>query len=521
MLSDQLLQLKANKDKVGVICTYLTKQFLERDFNLYQLPRTDFVEYIDVNNISVVILDNDIYESDHLWFEKDLSGLLSFLKFKNIKVYIIKNTTKKIPNTFLDYTILELSDETLPGKNYTNSVKLPVLINEKKINSVNKIKSHDVIHMKKGELLRSFAIQDFNAALKPERQEIVFDTFSKKIIFDIIEKIKITRCLYIYDPTDFDPILLKYIEIISVLQNTIVLYSDPTVKSKVAINNDEMTNISLMSIIHKDNHYRDKILLPLQREVYLSNTFTEYESIFKFLETKKDVKTEIPISVITSTNRKHNLKSYFKQLINQKFVNLQVVLITHGFELSDREIMKYHKDIHELDLNVIHVPSDQPLGYCLNKAISEIKYPYVAKMDDDDFYFEHYLIDSWIAARYTDADLVGKYSTYTFFQGSNLTISKYKNTRRKYHPFVMGATFFAKSTLMKKYMFSYLPTGEDSDFLRRINEDEAVIYADQPYNFCIFRSQDLESHTWKISDIDFMKNSFIESYDNPKKLLSF
>src|SRR5699024_5265229 len=189
-------------------------------------PSTDFIEYIDVNNISIVVLDNDIYENDHLWFEKDLSGLLSYLKFRNIKVYILKNTTKKIPNTYLDYTVIEFTHEALTKENQLNSVKLPILINERKINSVNKVKSLDVVYMKKGDLLRSFAIQEFNAALKPERQEIVFENFSKKIIFDIIEKIKITKCLYIYDPTDFDPILLKYIEIISVLQNTVVLYSD-------------------------------------------------------------------------------------------------------------------------------------------------------------------------------------------------------------------------------------------------------------------------------------------------------
>src|SRR5699024_144316 len=426
------------------------------DFNIYQLPRTDFVEYINVNDISVVILDNDIYENDHVWFDKDISGLLSYLKLKNIKVYLVKNTTKKIPNTFLDYTIIELTDEFLTSEHHIDSIKIPILLNERIINSVNKSKSVDVIYMKKGELLRPFAIQDFNAALKPERQEIVFDTLSKKIIFDIIEKIKITKCLYIYYPSEFDPILLKYNEYISVLQNTIVLYSDTTLKSEIALVNDEMTNISIMSILHKDNHYRDKILLPLQRKVYLENTFTKYESIFELTKIQKGVETDIPISVITSTNRKHNLKDYFQQLINQKYINLQVILITHGFKLSDKEILKYHKDIHELDLKIIHVTDDQPFEYCLNKAISKIKYPYVAKMDDDDFYFEHYLIDSWIAARYTDADLVGKFSTYTFFQGSILTISKHKNTRRKYHPFVMGATFFAKSELMKKYMFSYL-----------------------------------------------------------------
>jgi len=121
------------------------------------------------------------------------------------------------------------------------------------------------------------------------------------------------------------------------------------------------------------------------------------------------------------------------------------------------------------------VSEDLPLGYRLNAGISKANHPYIAKMDDDDFYFENYQIDSWIAARYSVADLVGKYSTYTFSEGNNLTISKYNNTRIKYHNFVMDATFFAQNSLMRKYMFSHLQTGEDSDFLRRINEYEAVV----------------------------------------------
>src|SRR5699024_10067628 len=107
-----------------------------------------------------------------------------------------------------------------------------------------------------------------------------------------------------------------------------------------------------------------------------------------------------------------------------KDVDLQVVLITHGFEIDNKEIMKYHKDIEKWDLKVVYVPSEQPLGYCLNRAISEIKHFYVAKMDDDDFYFEHYLIDSWITYRYTEAHLVRKHYIYTFVQDSNLKISK-------------------------------------------------------------------------------------------------
>src|SRR5699024_9258285 len=337
-------------------------------------------------------------------------------------------------------------------------------------------------------ILRTKGIQSLNVMINPKREEFVFDEMSRKNFLALFNKIKKAKCVYFYYVDEIDQVIIKYLEVIVGLQNSIPMYSSFTRKSENAIIKEDielMTNI--VSLIG-NKQMREKFVLPNQRKLFLNHTFMAQKDLFN---SDTEVKP-IPTSVITSTNRKYNLSNYIQRLNSQKLVEIQVTLITHGFKLTKQEEdLIYDQLNNDIDLTIISVDESQPLGFCLNKAISNVKHDYVAKMDDDDYYFDNYLIDSWISAKYSDADLVGKFSTFTYLGDSNIIISKHKNTHRKYHPFVMGATFFCKTTIMQKYMFSYLPTGEDSDFLRRIKEDKATIYADHPYNFCIYRSGDV------------------------------
>ncbi|TVT28882.1 hypothetical protein FO441_00965 [Salinicoccus cyprini] len=512
-----LKELKENYKNIGIIANYLSKQFLEKDFNIFQVPNSNFREYMEINEIELLLIDNDIYENDHIWFGKELGGFLAHLKLHEIKVIVIKNSQKSILNLFYEYPIIEIDiDHKEKTQNY-NSVTIPIALNEHKFNPIKSIKKIDVIYLNKGKLSRTENIQKFHSVLNPKREEIVFDNLSRKLLLEIFEKIKQSKCLYIYNAHQFDKVFLKYLELIAILQNTVVFYFDNRVSTEFSFVDEEEAILNFVTIMKEDEYYMDKALLPLQRKVFINNTFIHYNSLYELaLKTER----EIEVSVITSTNRKSNLNDYIKRLVSQNIVKLQVILVTHGFKLSKQEKSSIYKKAKDIDLEILEVPNQMPLGYCLNSAIARTKYPYVAKMDDDDYYYSNYLIDSWISAKYSNADLVGKFSTYTFFEGSGLVVSRHKNTRRKYYDFVMGATFFCKSSTMKKYMFSFLPTGEDSDFLRRIKEDKAVIYADHPYNFCIYRSNNLESHTWKITDLEFMKNANIESHHDPQTFLS-
>src|SRR5699024_8332666 len=127
--------------------------------------------------------------------------------------------------------------------------------------------------------------------------------------------------------------------------------------------------------------------------------------ISDIVESSKKRSSKVNVSVITSTNRKHNLSRYIEQLKNQNLVNIQLILVTHGFELSEEELKVFLDKGSNIEIEVIEVGQEFPLGYCLNTAIQNIEHEYVAKIDDDDYYYENYLIDSWISAKYSGADL--------------------------------------------------------------------------------------------------------------------
>lgn len=509
---EKLLQ-NIKDENVGIITNYFSKQFLNRVYNIFEVPKDNFINYIKMNNLSTLFIDNEIYESDHIWYKREINGLLAHAKLKNIKIIIIRNTEKKLQNTYLDYSYIEIQT-TNRSMSEDNKVSIPVLIDEKKYNPSHSVKTIDVLYIKRGKLLRTINIQEYHANIKPIKEEIVFEALSRKVLFNILDKIKKAKCVYVYDIDEWDKVLLQFIEVFSVSQNTVILGESEKYLSDYSIINNDVVTVNNILLFNDDEHYRDRTLIPIQRKALYENSFSLRDSLICN-------KLSYPeISVITSTNRKYNLDDYIKRMNAQKNVNLQVILVTHGFSLSEIEKESIYQNSENMKVEIYEADSDLPLGYCLNLAIEKIDYDYVAKVDDDDYYFENYLFDSWLAAKYSDADLVGKYSTYTYFKSRELVIRKHLNTHRKYHNFVMGATFFAKSSLMKKYQFSYLATGEDSDFLRRINEDNVKIYTDHPYNFCIFRSGDVDNHTWKISDLEYMRNAQIIHINEPSKIIS-
>lgn len=504
--------------KIGMISTFLTKQFFEKYLDIFEIPRVNIEEYFRTNKITTILIDNDLYEEDHPWHKKDLDGLLLFLKLHNVEIYIVKNSEKNLNNTYRDYSIININPQKIEYKRNSRNkiIDLPVIVDEFKFNPIDLNKQIDTLYLNKGKLSRGEGIQLLQEKIRPVRKEIVFDTLSRKLIKEIIESIKKSKILYIYKPETFDRTFLKYIEVISVLQNTVVVYNSENINSNIVLNNPEILNINYMAIIKEDTYYTDKILLKMQRKAFLDHTSVMYHEL-------NDIFLNKPckpfISVITPTNRRQYLHRYIEQLNNQTIVELEVILLAHGLNLTDHE--KYLlMSKSNFNLKIIDVDKHKSLGFCLNMGITHASCPFIAKMDDDDFYFENYLLDSWLAKMFSQADLVGKHSTFTYLDSVKVTLQNNSNSVKRYQNFVMGATFFSDKMFMSKYMFSNLPTGEDSDFLRRINDDKALIYTDHPYNFCIYRSDNVNSHTWKRSDIEFFRNAIIAHHGEPEEYIS-
>lgn len=148
--------------------------------------------------------------------------------------------------------------------------------------------------------------------------------------------------------------------------------------------------------------------------------------------------------------------------------------------------------------------SDDSLGERFNSAVAISRGEFIAKMDDDDFYFSNYLSDMLLPFQYGDYGMVGKTETYVYLSGSNKLIKRFPGMKHRDVDFVAGPTFVLKAEVFKKYKFSPVNRGEDSDLISRMKRDGVRIYATDPFNFIQWRSSDSSAHTWGVEDDFFL-----------------
>src|SRR5699024_12588147 len=98
-----------------------------------------------------------------------------------------------------------------------------------------------------------------------------------------------------------------------------------------------------------------------QRETLKTNTFLLKSNLFDISQRKENKLIQPEISVITSTNRKENLDIYIDQMNKQKNVNLEINLVTHGFELSSEEIEEYENRC-VYPINILYMNEENSLG---------------------------------------------------------------------------------------------------------------------------------------------------------------
>ncbi|MGN6005339.1 hypothetical protein, partial [Escherichia coli] len=121
------------------------------------------------------------------------------------------------------------------------------------------------------------------------------------------------------------------------------------------------------------------------------------------------------IAPLVSTIRPEQIDHVLETLAGQKQVTMTPVILTHGFTAPARSRAR----ARELDLEIDWVTAETstPLGGCYNLMLSRVEADYIAKMDDDDLYGDHYLFESLAAADYARAEVVGKHAHYLHLTG--------------------------------------------------------------------------------------------------------
>lgn len=280
----------------------------------------------------------------------------------------------------------------------------------------------------------------------------------------------------------------------------------------------EEAKYQLDNLLSNSNTIDTLSLLGL-REVLNNHTYTHrMNTILDKINMENNQIQEQGVSVITVTNRSFSIDNILHNYLTQKYANKELIIIINknSINLEEwKELVSFRDDISVFKLDEI-----KSLGECLNFAIGTSKYPFISKFDDDDYYGSNYLVDSLNAFKYTDASIVGKYSVYAYMEDSNELLLRYPGFENRYMDYVAGSTITFKKSICEKIKFKHINKSEDTLFFSECINMGYKIYSSDRFNHIISRRKNLDTHTWKISEIEFKKKcELVKKTLNPKDIV--
>lgn len=262
------------------------------------------------------------------------------------------------------------------------------------------------------------------------------------------------------------------------------------------------------------NEIYKKLIIARKRLLENRLLFRKYYSV---LRKKRPV---FPlISVVCVSKRFDKMENVIKNFSNQSYPNVEFVLILQNLSDSSKKTYFTRMEKFGNKFKMICVDDKVVLGDMREIGLNNSNGEFVAMMDDDDIYLENYLLDVYIVSVLGGYDIVGKSAAFYFFEKSNSIYLRSKDFINTKTYKLRGGSLFFKSGLIGRLSFGGLACSEDSHFLKQARFYNYKAFGTDPFNHVVYRSGDLEKHTYKRADNSFFSDSdFLTDKPNLKIL---
>jgi len=207
------------------------------------------------------------------------------------------------------------------------------------------------------------------------------------------------------------------------------------------------------------------------------------------------------VSVVMATKRWSFLDRIVANLSRQNHPRIELIFALRDSWSAEKmaELENRLSGLPNVErLKILTFPEAASLGAKLNAAVAEARGAFIAKMDDDDWYFPDYLQDMILTFDFSGADLAGKWSFPVWLESEDkLILRNPGHEHRAGPPFLAGPTFVARKSWLEKIPFADRSQGEDTDLIRRTVAAGGKIYSADHFNFIQFRAADTGHHTWQ------------------------
>ena len=222
------------------------------------------------------------------------------------------------------------------------------------------------------------------------------------------------------------------------------------------------------------------------------------------------------VSAVIPTMRPDQLENVWQFIYRQSLAQVELVLVAHGFSVSlERQAVLQSRWPLE-HVVVLEADSHLLLGDLMNLGVDAASGRYIAKMDDDNYYAEHYLQDLVRAFQWTDAQVVGKWAHYVHIgDEAGPTLLRFADAEHRFVKLVQGGTIVTPRDVALTTRFESVPRQVDTTFLDKLRRDGGRVYSSDRFNFISTRTGDASGHTWGVSTAHLLSHSSTLEFFGP------
>ncbi|RYU14511.1 glycosyltransferase [Nocardioides iriomotensis] len=198
------------------------------------------------------------------------------------------------------------------------------------------------------------------------------------------------------------------------------------------------------------------------------------------------------VSVLLPTRRPEQVAFALRQVARQRDVDLELVLVTHGFTAAEADLVAFRAT--GTPLTVLEAPGDEPFGAILNRAVRAASGDVLLKVDDDDWYGRDFVADLLLARDYSGAEVVGTPPEFTFVEPLWLTVRR-QDATEAHRPVVAGGTMLMdRGTVAAIGGFRETRKYVDAGLLRAVTDAGGTVYRSHGHGYVLRRGA--QGHTW-------------------------
>lgn len=226
--------------------------------------------------------------------------------------------------------------------------------------------------------------------------------------------------------------------------------------------------------------------------------------------TKAWLTSKPAVSALLCTTRPDLLAFAAKQIADQDYSPLELVVVAHGFTAAQASAVLSQVPTGQVSVRVLHAAGEIPFGQALTLGAYACDGDVVTKVDDDDYYSPSHVSELVAARNFSSAELVGKALQYVFLEDINTSVRLDPRSSvsepETFSTWVCGGTLMLPRTLGADVKwFDPLPRAVDRNIQDKVLARSGKIYRTHGLGYLYVRRS--TGHTYATEWSKYLKGA--------------